>query len=90
MLKGTVVAELPPSRPGLRRWMAIIPGDEELVCTEFEHADDLDTDDYPAPDDIINRSRAAFTDLEVLLRTLTSAGIDTDVFTEPWKTDYPG
>ncbi|MER7250320.1 hypothetical protein [Kribbella sp. NPDC000426] len=90
MLRDSVVAEVGPSRTGRRAWMMIRPSDDgRIMLVEFEHDTALDTDSWPAPEDILDRRRADFDTLEDVIEHLSKRGIDTDQFDAPWKVDYP-
>jgi hypothetical protein len=90
MLGGEVAAEVAASTPDRRAWMMIRAGEDGgFMLVEFEHAADLDTDGWFAPEDVLDRQRTDFQSLDDLLDTLASRGVDTEVFDAPWKTGYP-
>ncbi|WP_432892870.1 hypothetical protein ACQPYH_18515 [Kribbella sp. CA-245084] len=85
-----VVAEVAPSRGGRRAWMMIRPSEDgRIMLVEFEHDAALDTDSWPAPDDIVDRRRMDFDTLDEVIEHLSGRGVETDRFDAPWKVDYP-
>lgn len=89
MLGKPVVAELDPSVGKFRHWIVLQPSLDGFVMIDFEHRRDLNTDGYPAPDDLLNRREVVFSTLDDLLAELERRGIDSDRFDVPWKVDYP-
>lgn len=91
MLRGSVTAEVRPSSPDRRKWLLILPEDDDdaVRLVEFEHAADADTDSWFAPEDVLDRVESRHEDLDALLLVLADRGIDTDAFDAPWKMDYP-
>jgi len=90
MSQGQVAAEVAASDARRRRWLVIHPiqdGAVELI--QFEHSAEIDTDAWLAPEDILDRKKERFPNLDSLLAELVALGIDTDVFDFPWKTDFP-
>lgn len=89
MLGKSVVAEVKPSSPERRKWLRIRPLAVGLELLQFEHCIEMDTDDYPSPNDIFDRFATTFDSWELLLDELNERGIDSNLFDVPWKTDYP-
>lgn len=90
MLKEPVTAEVPPSTPERRKWLLVFPDEAGGVAlVEFEHAADVDTDGWFAPEDVLDRVEAHYDNLDDLLTALAARGFDSNLFDAPWKMDYP-
>ena len=89
MLKESVTAEVPASSPDRRKWLLVLPDDGGVALVEFEHAADADTDGWFAPEDVLDRVKTHYADLDSLLSALVERGVDSDLFDAPWKMDYP-
>lgn len=89
MLKESVTAEVPASRPDRRRWLLVLPDEAGVTLIQFEHAADADTDGWFAPDDVLDRVETHYDDLDGLLAALALRGVDSEPFDAPWKMDYP-
>ncbi len=63
--------------------------DARIMLLEFEHDSGMDTDGYPAPEDILERKTSYFESLDDVVKDLKRRGIDTNAFDAPWKFDYP-
>src|SRR4051794_30283588 len=89
MLGQEITAEVLPSQAGRRAWIMIRPTEEGgIMLVQFEHDSAVDTNDWLAPEDILDRTRTDFESLDEVIEVLERRGIDTSLFDAPWKMDY--
>jgi hypothetical protein len=89
MLKEPVTAEVSASSTDRRKWLLVLPEEAGVALIEFEHAADADTDGWFAPEDVLDRVKTHYDNLDALLAALSARGVDSELFDAPWKMDYP-
>ena len=92
MTRGTVAAEVPPTRPGVRTFAAVVPQrDGTFLATRFDVLSDalVDEERYIGPAEILNRVSSFVATVDEAEAVLRRLGIDTETLDVPWNNDYP-